>query len=208
MPIEPPINPGRVDWSGENPGILLKTDPDGPFSAMALFFRIAYSPAGRGQALLLYEDPQSVDGMPNVRNVMISDNEAMARYLVDNFIGKLAAFVDAPAFANLSYVKGNEFVSSGDHMSIWGERVITDSFSVDLEWRELGTPTALELTPDLTGPKDREMYTLLVESRSASIRIDGRELPGKPAPRVQAGIDTTTAFLYFAETWIEPPEKV
>ena len=44
MPIAPPLNPGKVDWTGENPGILLKDGPDGPFTAMALFFRIVYSP--------------------------------------------------------------------------------------------------------------------------------------------------------------------
>ena len=75
-----------------------------------------------------------------------------------------------------------------------------------LLWEELGSPTLLELPPEETGPKDREMITILVESRKASILVDGKALPGTPAPRVQAGIETTTAFLYFSETWIWPPE--
>ena len=37
MPLNEPVTPGIVDWTGENPGILLK-DSDGNFSAMALFF--------------------------------------------------------------------------------------------------------------------------------------------------------------------------
>ncbi len=204
MPIQPTINPGDIDWSGENPGILLKTDPDGPFTAMALFFRIAYSPAGRGQALLLYEDPQSTLSLPTIRNVMISDNQAMAHYLVEHFIAKLATFSGAPAFANLRYITANAITTAGDHRSVYSETIETDTFTVELEWRELGKPVALELPPELTGPKDREMYTLLVESQKATIRIDGEALPGVPVPRVQAGIETTTAFLYFAETWIKP----
>ena len=28
----PPINPGRVEWSGENPGIYLKTDAGGDYT--------------------------------------------------------------------------------------------------------------------------------------------------------------------------------
>lgn len=205
MPIPPAINPGTVDWSGENPGILLKDDPDGPFTAMALFFRIVYSPAGRGQALLLFEKPDVGESSAAVRNVMISDNQPMARYLVDNFIVKLGAFADAPAFGAMQYVEATSVRAEGDHMTTYREVVETADFTVDLVWRDLGTPVALELPPSLTGPKDREMYTLLVESRDASIVIDGRPLPGKPAPRVQAGIETTTAFLYFAETWIVPP---
>ena len=183
MPITPAIHPGKVDWSGENPGILLKEDPDGPFSAMALFFRIAYSPAGRGQALLLYENPNVSEGLPSVRNVMISDNEALARYLVDSFIGKLAAFSQAPAFSKLQYLPLKEVRTEGDHQSRYAEIVDTSDFTVSLVWEELGTPVALELPPELTGPKDREMFTLLVESRKAAILIDDVPLPGQPAPR-------------------------
>ena len=40
MPLRDPLTPGRVDWTGENPGILLR-GPDGNFSAMSLFFRVA-----------------------------------------------------------------------------------------------------------------------------------------------------------------------
>ena len=41
-----PVNPGSVEWSGENPGIYLKSDPDGDYSVVALFFRIVLSPYG------------------------------------------------------------------------------------------------------------------------------------------------------------------
>jgi hypothetical protein len=42
-----------------------------------------------------------------------------------------------------------------------------------------------------------------VESREAAILVNGRKLPGKPVPREQAGIQTTTAFLYYAESWLQ-----
>ena len=50
--------PGTVDWSGENPGISLKETPDGPFVALASFFRVVLSPHGRGHALVLMQSPQ------------------------------------------------------------------------------------------------------------------------------------------------------
>ena len=47
--------PGTVEWSGENPGISLKATPDGPFVALASFFRVVLSPHGRGHALVLLQ---------------------------------------------------------------------------------------------------------------------------------------------------------
>ncbi len=205
MPILPAINPGQVDWSGENPGILLKEDPDGPWTAMALFFRIVYSPKGRGHALLLYEDPNRAESLPAVRNVMLSDNEPMARYLMSSFIGKLASFGGAPAFSAVQYLPIDDVRAEGDPRSRYSEHIVGGGLEVQLLWEELGAPVALELPPKETGTKEHEGYTLLVESRRASIILDGTPLKGRPVPRIQAGLETTSAFLYFAETWIRPP---
>ena len=57
MPIKPNVRTGNVDWTGENPGMLLKTDPAGDWSVLMLFFRIVWSPVGPGNILLLYEAP-------------------------------------------------------------------------------------------------------------------------------------------------------
>ena len=205
MPIAPAINPGTIDWSGENPGILLKEDPDGPWSAMALFFRVVYSAAGRGHALLLYENPNVAESLPALHNVMLCDNEPLARSLMTNFIAKLASFAGAPAFEAVRYLPIETVRAEGDPRSRYSEVVSARDLEVRLIWEELGTPTALELPPHETGPKEHTLFTLLIEARKAAILVNGRPLPGRPVPRVQAGIETTTAFLYFSETWIWPP---
>src|SRR5262245_60185354 len=66
---------GTVEWSGENPGISLKQDPNGPFVALASFFRVVLSPHGRGHALVLMQAPQ--DGAART-NVVLHDNEKLA----------------------------------------------------------------------------------------------------------------------------------
>jgi hypothetical protein len=38
------IFPGKVDWSGENPGMYLKETADGPFVTLLSFFRVMISP--------------------------------------------------------------------------------------------------------------------------------------------------------------------
>ena len=204
MPLDSPIHPGRVAWTGENPGILLKQDPDGPWTSIALFFRVFWSPAGRGTALLLYQNPNVADSLPAVHNIMLSDNEPMAQFLLDTFIGKLAAFSEAPAFSALQHVPITESYVEGDPHSRYSEIVKAENIQIELHWDDLGKPVALELPAELTGGKEHEAYNVLVESRNPEIRLNGTSLPGKPVPRVQAGIETTSAFLYFSETWIDP----
>ena len=46
-----PIHPGKVDWTGDNPGIYLKDHQDGTWTSLATFFRIFYSPHGMGHGV-------------------------------------------------------------------------------------------------------------------------------------------------------------
>ena len=68
------INPGRVDWSGENPGIYLKETADSDFATLALFFRVVLSPHGRGHAAIVLGAPDEAAGWPEVSNFIINDN--------------------------------------------------------------------------------------------------------------------------------------
>jgi len=205
MPLSEPITPGVVDWTGENPGILLKND-DGSFAAMALFFRVAWSPVGQGQVLLLYGTPGKAEADDGAPNILLSDNAELSHYLLDNFIGKLGAFRDSPAFENLIHVVAQSTRSSGDPMGHrYTETVAGEGYSVELVWEDLEAPRALELTPDQVGTGEHTMFTLLVPAQKAQIIVNGKSLPGAVGTRVQAGMETTSAFLYFSETWVIPP---
>lgn len=206
MPLDEPITPGAVDWTGENPGIVLK-DEAGNASAMALFFRVAWSPVGQGHVLLLYGTPATATGTPAAPNVMLADNMPLARFLKENFIGKLAAFRAAPAFDGLEVKLAQTVRSTGDPSGHrYTETISGDGLTVELVWEGLEAPRALELTPDQVGTGAHTMFTLLVPAREAHIIVNGHSLPGKVGTRMQAGVETTTAFLYFSETWVIPPE--
>ena len=86
----------------------------------------------------------------------------------------------------------------------YAETVSGDNLAIELAWEDLEQPRALELVPEQTGTGRHTMFTVLVPARSAAIMVNGRCLPGKIGRRVQAGVETTTAFLYFSETWIIP----
>ena len=154
--------------------------------------------------LLLLDSPEEQRTFPDGCNVLLHDNKALAEYLLDTFILKLPAFAALPACESLSLIPMDECRSEGDPRSRYSEIIKSASLDIELVWDGLGKPTALELPAELTGGKENELYTLLIESTNPSIHINGQRLPGDPVERVQAGIKTTTAFLYFSETWIRP----
>ena len=89
---DPIVFAGTVEWSGENPGISLKKAPDGPFVALASFFRVVLSPHGRGHALVRLQSPQEAHPPAERANYCLHDNEALARYLVSDFVSNFGAY--------------------------------------------------------------------------------------------------------------------
>jgi hypothetical protein len=110
---DPIVFPGTVEWSGENPGISLKDQPDGPFVALASFFRVVLSPHGRGHALVLLQAPESASPPPDRANYCLHDNEALARYLVAEFVSNFGAYRGLSGLPNLSYRKLNRVEAFG-----------------------------------------------------------------------------------------------
>ena len=97
------VFPGKVEWSGENPGISLKETPDGPFVALASFFRVVLSPHGRGHALVLFRSPHEATPPADRSNLCLTDNEPLARWLIAEFLSHfgLDAVADLPGLEEL-----------------------------------------------------------------------------------------------------------
>ena len=66
-----PRNPGTVEWSGDNPGIYFKEDPDGDWTALGLFFRVTLSPYGRGHVMIVMDQPNEALGYPDANNICL-----------------------------------------------------------------------------------------------------------------------------------------
>lgn len=196
---DPIVFSGTVDWSGENPGISLKETPDGPFVALASFFRVVLSPHGQGHALVLLESPQDANA---AGNVCYHDNEALARYLIAGFVSNFGAWKGLPGLAGIKYQKAESFKSSGDPLSSYSETVKAGDTTVVLNWSGLGKPFCFALPPDKSATGRHHMPSLFVGCQDATITINGRKLAGKPVPREVAGHGISTAMLAFSETWI------
>jgi hypothetical protein len=193
---------GKVEWSGENPGISLKEQPDGPWSNLASFFRVVLSPYGRGHALVLLQSPNDANPPEGRANICFHDNEELARYLVKDFVAHFGAYRGLPSLAHLVYRKLDSVAATGDPASTYSEVVKAGATTITLTWSGLGEPFCFALPPDKSATGKHHMPSLFVGCKDASIAVNGKTLSGKPIPRDMAGHTITTAMLAFSETWI------
>jgi hypothetical protein len=196
------VFPGTVDWSGENPGISLKTDPNGPFVALASFFRVVLSPHGRGHAMVVFQSPHEANPPADRANICITDNEPMARYLVKEFMSHFGAFKGVAGLEGMTYHKLESVETSGDPASTYSESAKGGGHDVKLTWSGLGKPFCFAFPPEQSATGKHAMPSLFVGCQDATITVNGKQLAGKPIPRVIAGNSLTTAMLAFSETWI------
>jgi hypothetical protein len=196
---DPIVFPGTVEWSGENPGISLKEQPDGPFTTLASFFRVVLSPHGRGHALVLLRAPSEAD---SAKNICLTDNEPLARYLVAGFVSHFGAFKGLPGLSAMTYHAADSIAASGDPSSSYTETVTGRGTTVALTWSGLGAPFCFVFPPDKSATSLHHMPSLFVGCAEATIAVNGEVLPGKPVPREVAGHKISTAMLAFSETWI------
>jgi len=197
-----PVHPGKVDWTGENPGIYLKDEQDGPWTGLMCFFRIMVSDHGRGHGVVVLDEPTLEESLPNADNFCITDNEPLARYLVDEFFSNFASFKVSPGIQALQYLPLSNVEREGDTRSTYSEIVKSADYEIRMTWRGLGSPYAVDMPPENGPTKVHEMYSLFLDAEDASVTINGRPLKGKVVERDFAGTKKSTAFLAFAESWM------
>jgi hypothetical protein len=197
--IADPYPSGTVDWTGENPVMYLKDDPDGDWASLLCFFRVTWSPHGVGHACVVLQDPS---GTRADANLCLTDNEPMARYLVEGFMAHFAAFRGRELVRTLPY-RPLTAVSRGAHTGTrYAECISAPGMAVELVWDRLGAPYAVDMPPSLTATGRHQMYSVIVDSDEAWCTVNGRRLPGRVMPRPVAGRESRSAFLAFSETWI------
>ena len=196
---------GRVDWSGENPGIYLKESPDGPWVTLMVFFRVFLSPHGRGHALVLLEAPFVRESRPGALNVCVTDNEPLTRWLVSEFVSKFASFRGVPALESMEYRRLTGVGTEGDQRASHVEWVKADGLAARLSWEGLGEPFMVVLPVEKSSTGRHEMYSLFVEAGRVTVTVNGRPVKGHPIVRDFLGRRMSSAFLAFSETWVRPP---
>ncbi len=203
------INPGRVDWSGENPGIYLKYgEQDETYCTLSLFFRVVLSPYGRGHAAIVLGSPAEAAGWPDAVNFIMTDNQRMMKWIVEDWVSRMPTFVgqdglDAMTWLDLESVQKKP----SDLKSRYSEILRGSGVTLELNWFDLGTPLPVEVTAENSATRAHEMYSVFLEAKNASIVVNGSALPGTVQTRPFFGRVMSTAFLAFSETWVTPGLK-
>lgn len=192
---------GDVAWAGENPGIMLREADDGPFTSLATFFRIVLSPHGRGHALILLQAPSEASPTKGL-NVCITDNERLARYLIDGFVRHFGSFKNLAGLDTMKMVPLDSVSTLGDARTSYTEMIVGGGSTIELGWADLGQPFFFLSPPEESATGLHHMPSVFVGCNHPRIIVDGRRLPGRPVPRETAGRKHTSAFLAFSEAWI------
>lgn len=199
-----PFPPGKVIWSGENPGMYLKESENGPFTGLASFFRVVYSPHGKGVGVVLLEAPDAAQSTDDALNVCLTDNETLARWLVAHFVSSFGAFRGKPGLEAMEYRSLYSAMTENDLPRTHREQLTGSGLEVELTWSGLSEPYMVAMPVDKSATGRHEMFSLFVDAGEAVATINGRHLRGRSMGRDFAGRRATTAFLAFSETWVEP----
>jgi hypothetical protein len=194
--------PGRVELCADNPMISLKADVEGPFVTLASLFRVFHSPHGRGNALVLLERPSEPAAPSDSVNACFTDNEPLARYLVDEFLSKFSAYRELPSMKTLQYRSLEKVEASGDTRSEYCETMTAPNLEVKLIWSGLEEPFWFAYPPGMTATGRHYMLSLIHGAQQGVVTVNGRRAPGHPVPREYAGHPVKSAILAFAESWI------
>jgi hypothetical protein len=205
--VSTPIHAGTVEWSGENPGIYLKVDEAGPWSALTVFFRVVVSAHGRGHGVVVLGAPGVAEGLPKTPNFCLTDNMTLMKYLVAEFVSRYPTFRGTPGLGAMTYHALRDVKTDGDARRYYSETLTSPDVSVKLLWEEIEDPVAAEVPVAMSTTGAHEMYSVFQGAKRASIVVNGAALPGRVIMRDFFGSRMTTGFLAFSETWIRPPAQ-
>ncbi len=201
------VNPNKVEWSGENPGIYLKTDPEGDWSTLGIFFRVELSPHGQGTTMIVLEAPDTAKGYPEVNNLCLTDNEPLTEYLIRDFMSKFPSFRGKKGLESMTHKKIDLLTVRGDLREYRTESVIAGDVEVVMNWNDLGEPFAAEVPVSQSATGEHEMYSVFLEAKEASITVNGVKSPGEVQTRQFLGRTMSTAFMAISETWLQPTDS-
>ena len=198
-----PLVPGKVVWSGDNPGIYLQ-DERGAWQSLAVYFRVVASPFGSGAGMVVLGAPGVASGWPVCQNLCLHTNEPLMRWLVNGFVARFASFRSAAGLQSMAYLAAESSKTTGDGKAFHEEMLAGAGVCASMRWDTLSTPFAADVPPSMSATGEHRMLSVFVEAKSGEVRINGTPLPGRVIQRDFLGRRMSTAFLAFSETWISP----
>lgn len=193
---------GQVAWTGENHLMQFEAGAEGPWTALFAVFRIRFSPFGPGEGVFALAAPDAVEA--ERRNICITNNEALFRWLRATSVGHYGAFRGRKALERIRFEGIHRHAVSWLAPDAYAESYACDDTEVALEWRELQTPFLVDLKAAETAAKTHDICGTYMTARIAEARMDGTSV-GRPLHEKSfVGRKTTSAYCMFADTWSLP----
>ena len=198
------IKTGTLDWTGDNPFIYLKTDAEQDWSSLSLYFRIASSDFGSGQAILVLDNPYAVGNGTETR-LMVTDNQPLAEYLLAEFVRHFGLFRKAVALDHLKIVADGVFTTTNRFPNVVVESVVSQAagITIDMQWHDMKQAAiCVDLPQSQTQTQKHEMMCVFHPAQSAQVLINGEALQGTTVERDFNGTRAQSASLANSETWV------
>jgi len=192
------VKDGKVAVIGENPGIRLVTKEGAAPSTSVSFWRVFQSPAGEGHVCFVTSDIAGDGPTPDDIRLAFTDNEKLAEYVAMQLMTAFDKAYGEKPFP----IRRARFERKGDTTTAWTESLTADGYRIDLVWRDLLEPFAIESKAGVP----HNPYTILstfVPAKTAEVVINGKRAAGQATPRMRGTRQSSSAFLAFAETWLK-----
>jgi len=189
----PVINPGRLHWSGEHWINYLRQPGADTNSGMVSLYHTRYSAAGEGTAAFvdLADHPDCLG--------LYTDNHEVAAFIQEMIRGR------GNPFDRELLIIDAHISRSGDIRFNPSWLITTHQFQITATWSDIQPPVIAEGPAPTFGP-DRDFFTLLFFTDSATISLNGQPVAGQPYQRdiwrPSIGGDRSSSVFALAETMI------
>jgi hypothetical protein len=185
---------GKVYVSGENPVLRLKLmEEDKDFVTSASFWRVTYSPVGRGHILYIRSDITGDGESEDDIKAIFTDNEELVGYMNREI---LTRFLEDPYPIHKAH-----FAYAGDPRTQWIELIQSDKYTIILVWKDFIEPFLI--ASPMGGERPFGITTLGIPATSAEVYVNGKKVVGRPFPEMRGKAQNSTARLWWGETWVK-----
>jgi hypothetical protein len=189
-----------VIFTGENPGLSLFRSGSGELVAAASYWRATYTAHGEGNALIIWLDLAACGGS-GTRAAIYADNAAMARFVTDTLNQYFGDFQDKgfPAVTP----EPARFFQESDSRSYHRVVAHAEAHRVELVWRDVRDYQQVIGSDTQLGGRSFELATVICPCAEATITVDDVPVQGDVRLTERDGRPQSSAFLAFAESWVE-----
>jgi hypothetical protein len=187
-----------VIFTGENPGLTLHTPGGDGVAVAASYWRCTYSAQGEGNALIIRVDTPELGHWLAI----YADNAPMGRFVTDTMTQHFPDFKEQ-GFPSVA-IRPARFFQESDSRRY--HRVVChgEDRAIELVWRDVIDRQLLQVSEMELGPGRFDLATVICPCNVATVSIDNVPVPGEVRVSTNAaGLPSSSAFLAFAETWVQ-----